>query len=71
MVRVNVNNDVNVRIAGHAALREALGVDNSVRFMQQFWYRSGDYTKEKYEKPEPSREEVIARIMANRAQKAG
>ncbi|MCD7804693.1 MAG: hypothetical protein LUH03_06030 [Oscillospiraceae bacterium] len=70
MAKVNYSDTVELRIAGYTALKEALGVDNAIRFMQECCQGSGDYTKEKYEKPEPSREEIIARIMANRKKTA-
>lgn len=36
-----------IRMGGLAALRERLGVDGMVRFLQQFEHGSGDYAKER------------------------
>ena len=63
-MRVNVENPVEVQIAGMLALRKALGPVGTVRFIQQFSKGAGDYTKERHEQPEPSIDEVIAGLEA-------
>ena len=49
-----------VHIAGMLALKKALGSVGTVRFLQQSDQGKDDYTKEKYNKPEPPINEVIA-----------
>ena len=60
MMDVNLNSPVDVRAAGMKALVDALGPVGSARFIQLFENGCGDYTKEKYEQPEPSFEELDA-----------
>ncbi|MCD7824325.1 MAG: hypothetical protein LUG86_10000 [Oscillospiraceae bacterium] len=62
MAKVNYSNPVELKIAGYMALKEALGVDNAIRFMQDCYPGSGDYTKEKYEQPDMSIDEVFAMV---------
>ena len=59
---LDVNSPRAVRAAGFRALREALGSVGMVRFLQQFDDGHGDYTKEKYEMPEQSLDEIEAEI---------
>ena len=47
MMKVNLNNPLEIRTVGMKALREALGPVGAVQFMQQYDLRYGDYTKEK------------------------
>jgi len=54
----NVNNLMEVRKMGLQALKEALGPVGMVRFIQQYETGSGDYTKEKYQKPDFTVEEI-------------
>ena len=62
---LNVNNPSAVRAAGLQALKEALGPVGAVKFLQQFDHGgSGDYTKEKYERPDVSIEEVLRDLEA-------
>ncbi len=70
MEKVIYNNPVELRIAGYMALREALGVDNALRFMQDCNPGSGDYTKEKYEQPDISIDELFAMIEEHERTKA-
>lgn len=58
MMDVNLNSPVDVRAAGTKVLVEALGPVGFARFIQQFDTGYGDYTKEKYEQPDPSFEEL-------------
>lgn len=51
---VNINNPMRVKEVGMQALREALGVVGTARFIQQYEAGKGDYTKEKYDRPEVS-----------------
>ncbi|MCC8131220.1 MAG: hypothetical protein LUC38_03755 [Oscillospiraceae bacterium] len=59
MAKATYNNIVELRIAGYMALKEALGRDNALRFMQDCYPGSGDYTKEKYEQPDISVDEMF------------
>lgn len=61
-MKVNIENPAEVRIAGMLALKKALGPVGTVRFLQQFEQGSGDYTKEKYETPEPSMDDIIEKL---------
>ena len=63
-MKVNIENPAEVQIAGMLALKKALGPVGTVRFLQQLDQGKGDHTKEKYTKPEPSIDEVIAGMEA-------
>ena len=47
MMKVNLNNPLEIRTVGMKALREALGPVGAVQFMQQSDLGYADYTKEK------------------------
>jgi hypothetical protein len=55
---INVNNLIEVRRIGLQALKEALGPVGMVRFIQQYENGYGDYTKEKYQQPDLTVEEI-------------
>jgi hypothetical protein len=55
---INVNNLIEIRKTGLQALKEALGPVGMVRFIQQYENGSGDYTKEKYQQPDLTVEEI-------------
>jgi hypothetical protein len=55
---INVNNLIEVRKIGLQALKEALGPVGMVRFMQQYENGCGNYTKEKYQQPDVTVEEI-------------
>jgi hypothetical protein len=55
---INVNNLIEIRKTGLQALKEALGPVGMVRFIQQYENGSGDYTKEKYQQPDLTIEEI-------------
>ena len=55
---ININNLTEVRKIGLHALKEALGSAGMVRFIQQYDNGYGDYTKEKYQKPDFTVEEI-------------
>ena len=59
---LNVNSAAAVRVAGLRALSEALGPVGMVRFLQQLEDGRGDYTKEKYARPDESIDELDARL---------
>lgn len=59
---LNVNSAAAVRVAGLRALNEALGPVGMVRFLQQLEDGRGDYTKEKYARPDESIDELDARL---------
>ena len=52
MLNVNLNNPLEIRMAGMKALRDALGPVGMVRFIQQYDIGYGDYTKEKQSEPD-------------------
>jgi len=54
----NLNNLMEIRKIGLQALKEALGPVGMVRFIQQYENGYGDYTKEKYQQPELTVEEI-------------
>jgi hypothetical protein len=62
---IDVNNLIEIRRTGLQALREALGPVGMVRFIQQYENGYGDYTKEKYQQPNLTVEEIDA-ILKNR-----
>jgi hypothetical protein len=55
---INVNNLIEIRKTGLRVLRESLGPVGMARFMQQYENGSGDYTKEKYQQPDLTAEEI-------------
>jgi len=55
---LNVNNLMEIRKIGLQALKEVLGPVGMVRFMQQYENGYGNYTKEKYQQPDLSIEEI-------------
>ena len=55
---LNLNNPIEIRTIGIQALKEALGPVGMVRFMQQYDMGYGDYTKEKYENPDISLDDI-------------
>ncbi|MCL2601683.1 MAG: hypothetical protein FWD91_02595, partial [Treponema sp.] len=59
---LNVNNLMEIRKIGLNALKEALGPVGMVRFFQQYENGCGDYTKEKYQQPDLSIEEIDAML---------
>lgn len=63
-MKINIKNPAEVQIAGMLTLKKALGSMGTVRFLQQFDQGKGDYTKEKYTKPDPPIDEVIAGMEA-------
>ena len=62
MLNIDINNPDEVRRAGFKVLSKELGAAGFIRFMQQFYEGKGDYTKEKYERPEMSWEEIMAEL---------
>ena len=61
---INLNSPIEVRRAGISALNEALGPAGMTIFLQQFESGTGDYTKEKYEKPDIPLDKLIS-LMSN------
>ena len=55
---ININNLAEIRKIGLQALKEALGPVGMVKFIQQYENGSGDYTKEKYQLPDLTIEEI-------------
>ncbi len=60
MLNVNLNNPLEIRMAGMKALRDALGPVGMVRFIQQYDIGYGDYTKEKQSEPDEDFNEIDA-----------
>ena len=60
----NIYSPKSIREAGLKALNDALGPAGAILFMQQFDGGHGDYTKEKYDLPDESFDEIEARIRA-------
>ena len=59
--KLDITNQAEIQKNGLAALKDALGVTATIRFLEQFDKGgSGDYTAEKYlnEETEPSDEEI-------------
>lgn len=51
--RLNVSNNAEIQKNGMEALRQALGITGTIKFLEQFDHGgSGDYTREKYENEE-------------------
>jgi hypothetical protein len=55
---VNLNSLIEIRKVGLQALKDALGPVGMVKFIQQYENGYGDYTKEKYERPDLAIEEI-------------
>jgi hypothetical protein len=62
-----MNNLIEIRKTGLQALREALGPVGMVRFIQQYENGYGDYTKEKYQRPDLTVEEIDTVLRASTA----
>lgn len=60
MLSVNLNNPMEIRMAGMQALKDALGPVGMVRFMQQYDLGYGDYTKERQSEPDMDLDEIDA-----------
>ncbi len=58
MLKVNLNNPMEIRTVGIQALKDALGPVGMARFIQQYDMGHGDYTKEKQTEPEISLDEI-------------
>lgn len=59
--KLNIVNITEIQQNGIAALKDALGVTGTLKFLEQFDHGGyGDYTAEKYqnEEPEPTDEEI-------------
>jgi hypothetical protein len=61
-INTSVKGNIDLRIVGLRALNMALGVEGARAFMEQAFSGRGDLTKEKYERPEQSFEEVTAEL---------
>ena len=57
---VNINYFVQIRTLGIEALKNALGVVDAARFMQQYDTGYGNYTQEKYTYEEENAEDIYA-----------
>ena len=57
-ITLNTNNPMEIRKIGLQALREALGPVGMVKFIQQYENGYGDYTKEKYQQPDSTIDEI-------------
>lgn len=68
MLNIDVNNPREVYLTGVKVLSEALGPVGFASFMRQCGMTGGDYTKEKYEKPEMTWEEIKEGLQKIKAQ---
>lgn len=64
MLKVDLNNPIEIRMAGIQALKDALGPVGMVRFLQQYDLGYGDYTKEKQSEPDIGIDEIDALLKA-------
>ena len=58
MIKYNINDPKEIRIIGMQALMDVLGPVGTAKFIQQYDTGHGDYTKEKYDIPDMTFEEV-------------
>ena len=63
---IDKNNLAEIRKTGLQALNEALGPVGMVRFIQQFENGHGNYTKEKYQQPDLTVQEIDVLLSAQR-----
>jgi len=61
----NINNQTEIRKMGLQALTEVLGPVGMLRFIQQYENGYGDYTEEKYQKPDLTIEEIDLMLKRN------
>ena len=66
---VNLNSPYEVRKAALEAVFDSLGPVGYALFMQQIEPGTGDYTKEKYERPEMTMDEIKASLKKLRERK--
>jgi len=69
MVVVDVKNPIEVRRAGIQALNDTLGREGARAFMLLNLHRAGDFTAEKYERPQELFDEYTARLLRLEAEK--
>jgi len=62
---LDMNNFLEIRKMGLQALENALGPVGMTRFIQQYENGYGDYTKEKYQQPDLTVEEIAKGLMNN------
>ena len=62
MMNVDVNDSQAILKAGYKILTEELGSAGFLKFMELVTVGEGDYTKEKYERPQLTLEDVKASI---------
>ena len=60
---LDINNLLEIRKIGLKALENALGPVGMVRFIQQYEKGYGDYTKEKYQQPDYTIEEISKQLL--------
>ena len=58
MANVSLTSPMEIQTRGLQALKEVLGPVDMARFLQQYDSGHGDYTKEKWEEPDLSMEEL-------------
>jgi len=68
-INVTITDPLEIRLLGLKALNKALGVEGTKIFFDQYFKGHGDYTKEKYEIPEPSFEKLTAELKIFHEQK--
>ena len=58
MLKVNLNNPLEIKMVGIKALKDALGPVGMVQFMQQYDLGYGDYTQERQNEPDIEIDEI-------------
>ncbi|MBR0260832.1 MAG: hypothetical protein IJQ85_03460 [Selenomonadaceae bacterium] len=62
MAEIDINDNEEILKTGCDALIAALGVGGFIKFTRLFYGGKGDYTKEKYERPEMSWDEIMSEL---------
>ena len=61
-VTIDVKNPMELRTLGYKALNNALGADGTRLFIQEIFKGSGDFTKEKQERPRLTVAQALEKI---------
>ena len=61
-INIDVTNPMEIRALGLKALNNALGPDGAKLFIKEYFKGSGDYTKEKKERPRITFDEAIEKM---------
>jgi len=58
-ITIDTNDSIEIRRIGLKALNQVLGAEGTKAFLQQYTCRKGDFTKEKYKRPQLNFDEAI------------